>query len=112
MDPPAVYSIHMPNMAEKAKQEVGFAKREIRSYLGNGSVVERNGRKFGPYICQIWPKKPNRKLVPPNRKLVPPNRKLGPILETGSIYTAYICQIRQKKLNRKLVPPNRKKQEV
>ena len=32
-----IYSIHVPNMAEKAEQEVGFVKQEVGSYLGNGA---------------------------------------------------------------------------
>ena len=28
-------SIDTPNMAQKAEQEVGFAKQEVASYLGN-----------------------------------------------------------------------------
>ena len=56
-----IWAIHMPNMAEKAKQEVGCAKQELRSYLGNRVYIYS-------IICQIRPKKLNRKLVPPNRK--------------------------------------------
>ena len=36
-----IWAIHMPNMAEKAKQEleVGSAKQKVRSYLGNRGYI-------------------------------------------------------------------------
>ena len=34
-----IWAICMPNMAEKAEQEVGTAKQEVRSYLGNRGYI-------------------------------------------------------------------------
>ena len=37
MDPLGyLVSIHTPNMADKAKQEIGYAKQEVVLYLGKG----------------------------------------------------------------------------
>ena len=62
----AIGRIHTPNVAEKAKQEVGSAKQEVGSYL-------RNCEKFDPlgYIYTLhvhnMAEKPNRKYDRLNR---------------------------------------------
>ena len=45
----------MPDMAEKAKQEVGFAKQEVGSYLGNGASQSETDEILDPlgYIISI-----------------------------------------------------------
>ena len=72
-------------MAEKPKQEVGLAKQEVVSYLGNRASQSETRRKFRP--CGLFNKHTNAKYVlkSPNRKLVLPNRKLGCIFENGAL---------------------------
>ena len=38
----------MPSMAENAEQEVGFAKQEFGSYLGNGASYSETDENLGP----------------------------------------------------------------
>ena len=47
--------MHVPNMAEKAEQEVGFAKQEVGSYLGNGVSQSETDENLDPlgYIFNI-----------------------------------------------------------
>ena len=69
---------------------------------------------YTAYICQIWLKEPNRKLVSRNRKLDRISEmerrraKRTKIWNLWAIYAAYICQIWSKKRNTKLVSRNRK----
>ena len=65
-------------------------------------VLEQNGRKFGPYICQIWPKKAKQEVGSATQEV------RSYLRNRGYIYSIHECQIRPKKLNRKLVPPNSK----
>ena len=56
MDPLGyLYSIHMPNMAKKAEQEVDPTKQEVGLDLGNGAFLSKMDKDFDPlgYLLNI-----------------------------------------------------------